>query len=94
MTVLRRSRTARLLLAASLFALSVGASARDVRMHGPNGEGGSCPDVTEETDAPAPAPKRTQAGTRQKAKSAPMMRSAGDSTTRPRWHSFLPGMFR
>lgn len=94
MTVPCRSRTARLLLAASLFALSAGASARDVRMHGPNGDGGSCPDATEETDAPVPAPKRTQAGARDKAKSAPMMRSAGDSTTRPRWHSFLPGMFR
>lgn len=94
MTVLRRSRTVRLLLAASLFTLSVGASARDVRLHGPNGDGGSCPDAIEESQAPAPAPKRAQAGTRDKAKSAPMMRSAGDSATRPRWHSFLPGMFR
>ena len=93
MTDLFRTRTARTLLLGALLAVSASASARDGRMHGPNGESGSCPDATVETEAPPPiAPKRQPI--REKAKSMPMVRSSGDSGARPRWHSVLPGMFR
>ena len=90
-----RSRTARALLFGALLALSAGAGAREARLHGPNGDGGSCPEVAAEaeTDAPAPvAPKRS--ANREKAKATPMVRSGGEGATRPRWHSILPGMFR
>ena len=93
MTDLFRTRTARALLLGALLTVSIGASARDVRMHGPNGEGGTCPDATIETEAPAPVASKRQP-IREKAKSMPMVRSSGDSAARPRWHSVLPGMFR
>lgn len=89
-------RSTGVLLIATLLALSAGAAAREVRMQGPNGEGGVCPEAAAEEDGPAPAPQANKrAGTREKAKAAPMLRS-GDSgsTARPRWHSILPGMFR
>jgi hypothetical protein len=78
-----------LLCAASSISL-----ARDVQMHGANGDGGSevCPD-----QAPAATPKRAPAVRSGKAK-APASLRGGDSTDAgvraPRWHSFLPGMFR
>lgn len=68
--------------------------ARDVQMHGANGDGGSepCPD-------PATAPattKRVAPASHGKAKVPASLR--GDSidggSRTPRWHSFLPGMFR
>lgn len=96
MTDLLRSRTARALTIASVLVVSAAAHARDVRMHGPNGESGSCPEAAamEDAEAPAPlaAPKR--AVVRDKAKATPMVRSGGENTARPRWHSILPGMFR
>ena len=94
MTAFRRSRNTALLVAVStLFALSAAAAPRDVRMQSPNGDGGTCPDAVAEAESPAPqAPKR--AATREKAKATPMMRSGGDASAKPRWHSFLPGMFR
>ena len=61
-----------------LLCLSSVASARDVRMHGANGDGGACPDATATPVIPA-------ATTATKPPSTPYM---------PRWHSFLPGMFR
>jgi hypothetical protein len=65
---------------------------------------GSCPetvsagnDVTDETDADAAAAPARR--TTQKAKPAPAARAGGSSgggqrSSAPRWHSFLPGMFR
>ena len=94
----RRPSHLSLLLPMLLFAAAMPASAREVSKQGPNGNGGSCPGVAAaaiDTDAepiatakrdPAPAPSRTKA--------APMMRSGDSDTARPRWHSFLPGMFR
>ena len=69
--------------------------ARDVQMHGANGDGGSeaCPDQA----ASAAATKRAPVIRTGKAK-APASLRGGDSTDAgvraPRWHSFLPGMFR
>lgn len=88
-----------------LLCLAAGVHARDIRMHGPNGDGGgSCAD---ESSAPlaslAPAGKATPAAPVHRAgkpKAPTALRSGGggggDDTGMhaPRWHSFLPGMFR
>jgi hypothetical protein len=93
---------------------STSVSARDFRMAGPNGGGGSgsgscpestaddAPDVTaaiaEATRKPAAKPQATTATTPHKpVKIVPAARVESDSASRltaPRWHSFLPGMFR
>jgi hypothetical protein len=82
-----------------LLLLSAGsmAGAREVRLHGPNGDGG-CPDAaipatgppTAKAAGPTPAPAK-------KNKPVFNVRGGGDDTSTshaPRWHSFLPGMFR
>ena len=69
--------------------------ARDVQMHGANGDGGSdaCPDQT----AARATVKHPTPATRGKVK-APASLRGGDSDDvgvgHARWHSFLPGMFR
>jgi hypothetical protein len=82
-----------------LLCISSIVSARDVRLHGANGDGGACPDaarasVLPETTSPAkPAPTTV----RGKAKAPILFRAGGDDDIgphTPRWHSFLPGMFR
>lgn len=98
MTVFRRTAP-QCLAAAALIALSAAAGAREIRMQGPNGDGGACPTVAAETEsAPAGTAAKRPAGHRTgKAKATPSARGggdAGDATARPRWHSFLPGMFR
>jgi hypothetical protein len=75
-------------------------SARDVRMHGANGDGGACPDAAAATATPAPTTptKATQGGvSRGKVKAPILFRGSSDDDIgphTPRWHSFLPGMFR
>lgn len=103
MPILRNAKVLRLLLAALLLG-AVGTAAavtRDVRMHGPNGEGGgSCPDAT--TTAPtSTAPTKPSSTTAtQGSKTKPVISVRGStggddgSSHAPRWHSFLPGMFR
>lgn len=95
----RTSRRSRHLVAFLLFAVATTASAREVSKQGPNGNGGSCPGVAVTADveavAAATASKRQSSPARAKAPpAAPMLRSGSDDTSRPRWHSFLPGMFR
>ena len=95
-------RLSPILLSIALLCASGQGMAAESRQLGPDGDG-SCPetaaasnDATDEADpdaAAAPA-RRTQ-----KAKPAPATRSGGGSAagqrnTAPRWHSFLPGMFR
>lgn len=84
----------------SLLLLSAGsmAGAREVRLHGPNGDGG-CPDAATPAATAAPAKATTTPAIRAtKIKPVVTVRSSGgdDNTTShaPRWHSFLPGMFR
>lgn len=87
-----------------LLLLSAGALAevRDVRMHGPNGDGGDCSEADAATpaDDPAPAgakPAATAAKPAGAARIKPVMTVRGSdagSSHAPRWHSFLPGMFR
>lgn len=73
-------------------------NAREVRMHGANGDGGACPEATAAaavttTSATRHAPSAVNRG---KTK-VPTFFRGGDEDTgshTPRWHSFLPGMFR
>ncbi len=102
MPILRNAKVIRFLLACLLLG-AVGTTAavtRDVRMHGPNGDGGgNCPDAT--TTAPASAvPAKTSPTTTHGSKTKPVISVRGStggddgSSHAPRWHSFLPGMFR
>ena len=73
-------------------------AAREARMHGPNGDGGNCPDTITATSA-APLPLLRAAipvpAHRGKVKAPTTFRSGDDDSFHaPRWHSFLPGMFR
>lgn len=78
------------------------AAARGVPAHGANGDGGSCPEMAaakaqaEQKATLHESPERgalsPAAGGRPAA-----ARESGNANTRlqaPRWHSFLPGMFR
>jgi hypothetical protein len=89
----------RYVLCLLLLCISSIASARDVRLHGANGDGGACPEaapasVTPATTAAKPTPTPLSRG---KAKTPVLFRGGGDDDIgphTPRWHSFLPGMFR
>lgn len=78
------------------------ATTRDVAMHGPNGDGGGDCNTTEAT-TPATAREATDTSATKPAKRAPATRIKPivpvrggdvDAGHGPRWHSFLPGMFR
>ncbi len=90
----------RLALCLLLLSFAAGAHAREIPLHGPNGDGGSCGD-----DAGAPLAAETQAKAVPAAPSrhvkprtpATLRGGSGggdDGLHAPRWHSFLPGMFR
>ena len=95
-----------LLFAASAAA----AGTREPRMHGPGGDGGECTATdAAATDATADAPAATSAkpsaspkpvaSTPARIKPVVTVRGGGGgddtgSVHAPRWHSFLPGMFR
>ena len=88
-----------LLLCLLLTSAGAMAGAREVRLHGPNGDGG-CPDATTPA-APAAAPANaTTTPVRHADKIKPVITVRGGgsddsgTTHAPRWHSFLPGMFR
>ena len=89
----------RLALVLLLTCISFPLMARDLRQMGPNG-GAGCDDAAQTDDAAAPAAaQRPSAHTvRSPAKARPpAVRSSGDGVGEirpPRWHSFLPGMFR
>jgi hypothetical protein len=86
----------RYLLCVLLLSLSAFADARDVRMHGPNGDGGSeaCP--VPAASPPALTRQTSTTTSHGKAKTPPLFRGGDDDAGphAPRWHSFLPGMFR
>lgn len=73
------------------------AMARDARMHGANGGGGECPEAAAAAAVakPAPAAKALPATTG-KTRAPTTFRGGSDDTDArtPRWHRFLPGMFR
>lgn len=74
------------------------ASARDVHMAGANGDGGAAPDVTalQMPTASAPAHRPASTSLHGKVKAPTPFRGGDDDQGphAPRWHSFLPGMFR
>ena len=94
MTSTLRSRIACALLSGALVLLPAVAAAREVRLQGPNGDGGACPEASIEEPDALPLPQGSKRGpVREKQKAAPMVRG-GDATSRPLWHSILPGMIR
>ena len=94
----RRLTTLALLLLCLAFAGATAARSHEVALHGPNGDGGDCDSVAATTPpesaspkpVPAPPVKRTT-----HIKPVVTVRD-GDASVghTPRWHSFLPGMFR
>ncbi len=73
---------------------SAGVAARDVKMSSPNS--GSCPDSLADKEEPARASVRKTPPAREtKAKPTVANDAVGNGRLQsPRWHSFLPGMFR
>lgn len=72
---------------------SAGVAARDVKMSSANG--GSCPESVVDKDEAAPTGARKAALRDAKAKPTVHSDSVGNGRMQsPRWHSFLPGMFR
>ncbi len=85
-----RSTVCILLLCASTTVM-----ARDIRMQSHNGEEGTCPSAEAEAQDGA-KPVSPRAATPAKRPNQPSTVRGGDNTRThgPRWHSFLPGMFR
>ncbi|MFT3897141.1 MAG: hypothetical protein QM719_05530 [Thermomonas sp.] len=95
---MRRLAICLILLCASPLAFG-----RDARLAGANGDGGDCRDSVITVPSPAQAPVKRPASVAHKPKpaAATAHTSGGggsdDGTGMPRvprWHSFLPGMFR
>lgn len=86
-------RTALLVMTLALPLLALPAQARDVRMSAAGGGGGGtdCPGQAEDDEAEVDP---TRVGKRASRDKPVMTRGAEPQVTRPRWHSFLPGMFR
>jgi hypothetical protein len=98
---------AALCLSCAMASAAVAAGTRDMPLHGPNGDGGSNEACAATDAAPTPATAAQAAdakATKPPAKAPPAtrikaivpVRSGGDDSSlhAPRWHSFLPGMFR
>jgi hypothetical protein len=89
----------RIALCLLLVCLSSAAGAREMRLQA-GSDDGSCPEITAavaEAEGPASKPRAAApAASRTKASKPAAGRSTGDSqrVQAPRWHSFLPGMFR
>lgn len=107
MNALRHAPALLALCLLSSAAAAAGAGAREPRMHGPGGDGGECTtaDAGGAPDAATPAAKPAATTAAKPATTAParikpvvtVRGGGGDdatSTHAPRWHSFLPGMFR
>jgi len=85
----------RLALCLLLTCASFAAGARDVRQADANGTGGTCPDeLSVAAEEPAPVRAGGKRNPAAGAKAAPARGGDNQSMRPPRWHSFLPGMFR
>lgn len=87
----------RILFCLLLICLCTTASAREMRQ-GAGSDDGSCPEIAAavaEAEANAPVTKpRAAAPTRTKSGKVSGARGDAQRVQAPRWHSFLPGMFR
>lgn len=85
----------RSMLCILLLCASATVVARDIRMQSANGEEGVCPSAESEAIDDA-KPVATRTATPAKRAKQPATVRGGDNTRThgPRWHSFLPGMFR
>jgi hypothetical protein len=74
------------------------AGSHEVALHGPNGNGADCDSVAATTPPDAASPKPVPAPPVKRAthvKPVVTVRDGDDGSSHaPRWHSFLPGMFR
>lgn len=81
-----------------LFCASMSVAAGGVQRSGANGDGGTCPEAIAAGGEEAPlvrAGKPASATARSRADKPPVSRGGEQTTVKPpRWHSFLPGMFR
>lgn len=88
----------RLLLCLLLFCAALPVAARDVKFSGANGDGGTCPEqaaAAHDDDGAANGGKRAAASPAARDKPQAASRGENQNAVRPpRWHSFLPGMFR
>lgn len=85
----------RLALCLLLTCASFAAGARDVRQAGANGDGGTCPEaLSAAVDEPTPARPGDKREPAAAGKSTRARGGDNQSLRAPRWHSFLPGMFR
>lgn len=84
----------RLAICLLLLCASLPLAARDLRQMGANGDGGSCPEVLAADEAATPARGAARRGAGVPG-DKPATRGGDTQSVRPpRWHSFLPGMFR
>jgi hypothetical protein len=89
----------RLALCLLLTCASFAAGARDVRQAGANGDGGTCPEALSAAaleEAPTRAGDKRDPAATARSTRARGGGGGGDNpgVRAPRWHSFLPGMFR
>ena len=86
----------RILFCLILICLCTTASAREMRQ---GSDDGSCPEITAavaeaEGSAPATKPRAATPAARTKSSKPSSARGDAQRVQAPRWHSFLPGMFR
>lgn len=89
----------RILAVLTLLSLALPAEAREARMAGPGGDGSAC--STDYAASTAPDVDPVRAARRPESEKPAIPRGTGtgtgsdaDASRPPRWHSFLPGMFR
>ncbi|MFP5373906.1 MAG: hypothetical protein ACLGHW_03275 [Gammaproteobacteria bacterium] len=77
--------------------------AREIQLHGANGDGGSCPEINAARAKAEDKAELHSSGERPQpvapaARGTPSAQGesggGGNRMQAPRWHSFLPGMFR
>ena len=88
----------RIALCLILICLCTAASAREMRQ-GAGSDDGSCPEIAAavaeaEANAPVSKPRGATPAVRNKSGKSSGARGDTQRVQAPRWHSFLPGMFR
>jgi len=79
--------------AVTLLSLALPVAAQDARLSGTGGDGSGC--SADYGSSATPDANQVRAGKRPEADKPSISRGAdADAARPPRWHSFLPGMFR